>query len=125
VVGELARRLTAPADQLLLSRSAGDLVALAKRHPALTKDLTARRALLAFARTSDRAAVETALDAERRALMAADVERLDRYRTAAEGWAAAWPDLHHELASLPLARQHERMVERALSLLPFAPPGDV
>jgi hypothetical protein len=124
VIGELARLLADPREQLLVSRSVDDLVELAVAHAPVARDLLGRRPLLAHALSGSRAALASALDAERRALMEADVRRLDRYRTAAAAWAAAWPALLHELVDLPLAVQHERIVARALELLPFQPGPD-
>ncbi len=123
VIGELARLLEEPREQLLASRSADDLVALAGRHPQLARELRPRRPLLASAVAGDRALVEQALDSERRALMAADVARLHAYVSSAARWSAAWPALQRELGTLPLEAQHERMVAAALDLLPFAPGG--
>jgi hypothetical protein len=121
VIGELARLIEAPADQMLVSRSAEDLIDLAANDPALARRLSSSRPLLALAVASDRAGLEQALDAERRALMAADVARLDRYRNAASRWAAGWPRLQEDIAGLPLPGQHERLVAAALDALPFAP----
>jgi hypothetical protein len=124
VIGELARLIEAPREQLLLSRSAEDLIDLAARHPQLVRELMQQRPLLGRAAAGDRGALERELDAERRALMAADVARLQRYSKAAARWAAAWPELQREIASLPLDGQHERLVAAALDLLPFAPAGE-
>jgi len=124
VIGELARLIQDPAEQLLASRSVDDLVELATVHTKLARDLQDRRPLLAHARSGSRDELASALDAERRVLMAADVRRLDRYASAAAGWAAGWPSLQRELAGLPLAVQHERIVARALDVLPFVPSAD-
>lgn len=121
VIGELARLIQSPADQMLVSRSAEDLIALTGHDPALARQLTSSRPLLASAVASDRAGLEQALDAERRALMAADVARLDRYRNVASRWAAVWPRLQQEIGGLPLPHQHERLVAAARDTLPFAP----
>ncbi len=124
IIGELARLLTDPAEQLAASRSVDDLVELAAKHAPVARRLLDRRPLLAHALSGSRDELAAALDAERRVLMAADVRRLDRYASAAAAWAAGWPSLQRELVGFPLAAQHERIVARALGVLPFQPePG--
>jgi hypothetical protein len=119
VIGELARLIESPADQMLVSRSAADLIGLAASDPSLARRLSPTRPLLALAVASDRAGLEQALDAERRALMGADVARLGRYRNAAGRWATGWARLQQAIGDLPLAAQHERLVAAALDALPF------
>jgi hypothetical protein len=117
VIGELARIMTDPRDLLLCSRSARDLIELARAHPKLLEELKKARPLLAeVGRGRER--VEEALDRERRALMRANEERLDAYRRAAARWADAWHDLERQTAGLPLAAVHERLVAKAQDLLP-------
>lgn len=118
VIGELARLMTDPADELLYSRSARDLVRLAERHPALVAKLTPRRPLLGHM-AGDIAALEVALDAERRRLMRANEQRLQAYLTAAEAWAAAWPSVAAAVDARPLEEAHEMMVSQATGVLPF------
>jgi hypothetical protein len=122
VIGELARRLENPRDQLLFSRSVRDLAWLAERHPDLVAGLVALRpALRAIARGVD--ALETALDAERRHLMHANEARLQVYAGAAAAWRDAWPGVEAETEGLPLKIAHERIVRRAEEILPFTPAG--
>ncbi len=64
--------------------------------------------------------LEQALDAERRALMRANEERLAAYAAAAQPWSAVWQDVAAEMAGLPLAAAHRVMVTRAEGVLPFA-----
>jgi hypothetical protein len=123
VIGELARRMTSASDQLLHSRSARDLIKLARQHPDLVSELSLRRPLLQWA-GSGRGRLEQALDAERRDLIRANEARLQAYMTAAEEWAAAWPDVEKRIAGLPLLEAHELIVERAEGALPFGIPGD-
>lgn len=78
VIGELARKLTDPRDQLLCSRSAQDLITLAQQHPDLVARLASERPVL-LQIPKGRAALEAALDAERRALIHANEQRLARY----------------------------------------------
>jgi hypothetical protein len=122
VIGELARLLVAPREQLLASRSARDLEALARAHPALVRELAAKRPLLAES-ARGAAALEPALDAERRRLIHENERRLERHLEAARVWAAAWPALRTEVAGLPLFEAHRRIVERAMGALPFRPEG--
>jgi hypothetical protein len=120
VIGELARALPEPRDQMLYSRSARDLLALTRRFPGLAAALSSERPLLARA-PEGLEALETALDAERRVLMRQNEERLRRYLEAAGPWRAAWPDIEQAIATLPLMRAHAHVVERAAALLPFQP----
>jgi hypothetical protein len=120
VIGELARLLTTPREQLLASRSARDLLALARSDGGLARRLAGERPLLREALTGDVRALEVALDAERRELMQANARRLESYERAAAAWARAWPALDQEIARQPLAEAHRLMVARAEALLPVA-----
>jgi hypothetical protein len=120
VIGELARLMRDPREQLLYSRSARDLIALAEAHPDLATELSPQRPLLKLA-TGERTRLERALDAERRALIHANEERLARYHQAASRWAAAWPEVQSKIDKLALPDAHKIVVTRALELLPFAP----
>ena len=120
VIGELARIMPEPRDQFLYSRSARDLIELSHAHPQLISELAPLRPLLNEIATG-RARLEEALDAERRALIHVNEERLARYREAAQRWAADWPEIEREIGGSPLRRAHEIVIGRALELLPFAP----
>jgi len=124
VIGELARRLTNPREQLLYSRSAQDLLQLARQQPALVAELAGLRPLLAQLK-SERAAVEVALDAERRALMHANERRLAGYFTAAEVWQQHWPTVERSLASLPLTAAHAQLLAHAEGRLPLQPAPEI
>jgi hypothetical protein len=117
VIGELARILTEPEDQMLYSRSARDLMQLAAEHPDQARVLAEQRPALAAVWKGVRD-LEAALDAERRNLMHANEERLGRYLAAAERWAANWPGVAREMEGLPLAAAHRVMSGHALNLLP-------
>lgn len=125
VIGELARLLEDPRQQLLFSRSSRDLIRLAREHPGAAAEIAARRPLLARV-VEGREALDDALDRERRALMRADEARLARYRAAAAGWAEAWPGISREIAALPLPQAHRIVLARAEGLLPrtLPEPGD-
>ena len=120
VIGELARLMSDSSQQLLYSRSARDLLALAQAHPELIEDLSRQRPLLRNI-PAGREQLEAALDAERRSLMRANEMRLARYREAALRWAAAWPALEREIGQMKLAAAHKILLARALEFLPFAP----
>jgi hypothetical protein len=122
VIGELARRMQDLDNQILYSRSARDLIALAEQHPDRVQRLTDRRPVL-VAIGQGREALEVALDAERRQLIRANEERLAKYMDPAKPWAAAWPALSREMDGLVLSEAHRLMVQRAETLLPFAVPG--
>jgi hypothetical protein len=117
VIGELARLIEDPEDQLLLSRSARDIVALASEYPEALEKVASRRKLLSRVREGIEA-LEVALDAERRRLMHADERRMRCYLTAAEAWAEAWPSVSAEIAGERLENAHDTIVARADALLP-------
>ena len=120
VIGELARKVESPEEQLLLSRSALDLLDLAAAYPELIERLkTTRPALENIAAGRDQ--LEDALDAERRALMRANENRLTSYASAAANWRANWPRLDRAMAELPLLQAHEVLVREAERLLPERP----
>ena len=120
VIGELARRMPEPRDQLLYSRSARDLLALAQRFPALAGELLRARPVLA--RVEDgQDALEAALDAERRTLIHTYEARLKAYLEAAQAWHQAWPEVARETAEIPLTQAHAIIVRRAEGLLPRQP----
>lgn len=119
VVGEIARLMRDPADQLRFSRSARDLIDLARAHPDLLTATALERPTLA-AVSLGREALEEALDRERRGLMRTNEERLQRYQQAAAAWAAVWTDVAREVQGWPLRRAHEHVVQRATALLPTA-----
>lgn len=118
VIGELARLLESPSERLLASRSARELAAFAAAEPTLVRELSVRRPVLAHA-AEPIAALEAALDAERRELMHANERRIEGYLGAASAWQALWPDVQREIEGMPLLRAHERVVARALGTLPF------
>ena len=119
VIGELARMLADPIDQFLASRSARDLMRLAKAHPDLVAGLVAQRPVLAMVR-SGRDKLEAALDNERRMLIRANEARLNAYLDAAKGWASIWPAVERETAGMPLLEAHQHIVTRAERNLPFS-----
>jgi phosphopantetheinyl transferase len=65
------------------------------------------------------AAVEEALDAERRSLIHANERRLRRYLKAAQEWSEAWPEISRNIAGKPLLEAHKILVARAERFLPF------
>jgi hypothetical protein len=122
VIGELARRIADSDGQILCSRSARDLVALAEQYPDRVQRLMERRPVLRVV-DQGREALEAALDAERRQLMRANEERLTKYMEAAKPWAAVWPVLSRQMDGLALPEAHRLMVQQAEGLLPFVVPG--
>ncbi len=121
VIGELARRMLTPQSQMLYSRSARDLIRLARAHRGLVEELAVQRPLLL--RIADgRDALEQALDAERRILIRENEERLATYRRAMQAWAEIWPEVSAEIEGRPLPDAHARVVERAHGVLPWVPP---
>ncbi len=122
VIGELARRMPDLDDRILYSRSARDLMDLARQHPDRVRLLSEKRPVLK-AIDHGREELEAALDAERRRLIRINEERLARYMEAAKPWAEAWPDLSRQMQGLGLPRAHELMVRSAVELLPFSVQG--
>ncbi len=123
VIGELARLMTAPGDQLLYSRSAFDLIQLCRDNPELALRLSEERPLLNLARGSnaDPDLVAEALDAERRSLIKADAVRIAFYEKASAEWRDVWPDLRRRIEGLPLRESHAIVQEEAEKCLPKNP----
>ena len=121
-IGELARLLDDPLSALRYSRSARDLLEIAQQHPELVAAAQQERPCLASL-AEGREALAAALDAERRALMARNEERLERYDRAALEWAAAWPAVAREIEGLPLPQAHARVLAAADGCLPTSVPG--
>jgi hypothetical protein len=119
VIGELARLMTDPRDQLRYSRSSRDLAEVALQHPAELAEAVRQRPLLAHI-GEGREALDEELDRERRAYMRANEERLKRYQAAAEGWAAQWPALQRKIEGLPLLAAHQALIAAAESALPMS-----
>ncbi len=122
VIGEFARKMTDADSQILYSRSARDLIELAKQHPDRIQCLSAKRPALT-AVGQGREALEAALDVERRQLIRANEERLARYMDASKSWAAVWPALSRQMEGLALPEAHRLMVRQAEVSLPFVVPG--
>lgn len=123
IIGELARLMEDPREQLLYSRSARDLISLAEKYPQLIKDAGKQRPLLKEY-TQGREKLEELLDAEKRALIHANERRLAHYMNAAENWSTLWPSLNKEIANKDLFQAHNTIVQRAIDILPFTPTGD-
>jgi hypothetical protein len=123
VIGELARLLTTPEEQLLTSRSARDILVIDSRNPGLAALLSDKRPALAAIQGGVEA-LETALDAERRELMHSDERRLNRYIQAAAAWSDLWPKVSHEIKNVSLPEAHVVVVERATGVLPFELPEE-
>ena len=123
VIGELARLLVAPRDQLLFSRSARDLTRLAAEHPNLVAELSMERpALASIPRGVE--AIESARDAERRRLIHVNEDRLKTYLDAAAAWREGWSRVEAEMEGLSLEEAHRLVARRAEGVLPFAPAGE-
>lgn len=120
VVGELARRMSEPREQLLYSRSSRDLIELAARHPKELADAVRQRPLLALV-AEGRGALDEALDRERRTLMRTNEERLARYQSAAAAWSDVWPEVLRQIEGLPLTDAHRVVTSRAEGVLPYDP----
>lgn len=118
VIGELARRMNDPRSQLLYSRSSRDLDRLAVDFPEALEETLSERPLLSKL-GKGREVVERALDEERREMIRANEERLARYTSAAQEWAAIWPEISKATVDCPLAEAHVMLAERAESVLPF------
>jgi len=118
VIGELARQMKSTTNQLMFSRSALDLMRLAKNHPALVKKLAKERPLLAAISVNDRDRIEASLDTERRYLIHRNENRLARFEEAAGCWRKRWPKLARHASDLPLLKAHAFLVKEAARYLP-------
>ena len=118
VIGELARLIENPTERLLLSRSARDLIVLAREQPDLLDELVSQRPVLKHV-CDGRDGLEVALDAERRALIHANERRLQSYMEAARVWFDAWTQVDAEITDMPLREAHTALVSRAEGRLPF------
>ena len=125
VIGDLARRMDSPREQLLFSRSARDLLDLSVQHSDLVASLVAHRPLLARI-VEGRDALEMALDAERRHWMRRNEDRLANYIAHAQVWYAAWPAVERDIAGSDLRVAHNQVVRAAEKDLPMhvAPNAD-
>ncbi len=121
VIGELARRMDDVRDQLLYSRSATDLMALATAHPERVETTAVKRPVLSHI-ARGRLELERALDEERRQLMHANEKRLAGYAQAAEPWAKEWPSVQKTIAGWPLVKAHAQVVKCAECFLPMRLP---
>jgi len=120
-IGELARMLGDPREQMLCSRSARDLLELDRTHPGLGKQLAATRlALGAIGLGLDELRLE--LERERFAAMDADAARMRAYLMAMERFQQAWPEAQAKMAGLPLRAAHSLVVDCAERCLPTALP---
>ena len=118
VIGELARLMSSPGEELLYSRSARDMISIAEKEPHLVLELKAKRPLLEKI-SEGRDKLEVALDAERRNLIRANEERLKIYTEAARMWYKAWPNVEKEIIGCSLTEAHKIVVSRAKDILPF------
>jgi hypothetical protein len=124
-VGELARLLDDPREQILSSRSADDLLELAAAHPVLARELEQRRPALT-ALPEGRNALREALDRERREAMDEDERRIRTYLSAAEPLGRVWTEIQARMANTPLRDAHAILLEwaeRCLPTSPTIPPG--
>lgn len=120
VIGELARSMNDPRQQLLYSRSARDILKLAEKFPGLIIELGKQRPLLSQI-PEGRGKIEELLDAEKRALIHQNENRLALYLKAAEKWTASWPSVEKELSGKPLLDVHKMLIKRVEGVLPFVP----
>ena len=120
IIGDLARLMKAPRDQLLYSRSARDLMTIARKHSDLATDLAKIRPVLAKI-PEGKEILEKELDAERRELIRMNEKRLETYMKAAVEWSAIWPSVEKEISGRPLMEAHKIITDRADGILPFHP----
>ena len=125
IIGELSRKMRRLEDKARFSRSAHDIIGFYQNDPTLTLKIMHERGI----KESDLATIEkleTALDAERRRLMHANENRLERYSLAAERWAEIWKEVEKEMSGFSLIEAHEIIKKKAVGILPFTlPAGDI
>lgn len=117
VIGELARIIVDPLEQLLESRSAIDILRLKMEEPVAWERAVQLRPVLNAAEAGQDE-LEVALDAERRSLMKLDDARIRGYADAGKEWEAIWHDLSEEAKKLPLRQAHAMILEEAQRILP-------
>ncbi|HEX8463742.1 MAG TPA: hypothetical protein VF627_03920 [Abditibacterium sp.] len=120
-IGEIARRLPTLDEQILLSRSARDLMKLWPQMSQEQQQLLASQRPLLEQIPQGREVLETALDKERRDLARINEERLAQFGRASTAWAARWLTLKAEVALLPLREAHSILVDEAAKFLPQNP----
>ena len=121
-IGELARRMPLQ-DQLLLSRSALDLLELVKSYPEEVAASVSKRPLLGLLLepTCTRRTIQLALSEEQIDMMEKNEVRLAAFGRAARKWQALWPKLQKEARGLPLLQAHQLLIQRAVDVLPENP----
>jgi len=107
-------------DQLLHSRSARDLIALAAAQPDLLRAMVPVRPALQHV-ASGLDDLRMALERERFAAMDADQRRLETFVMATAAFERRWPEIEQRCAGLPLRQAHAIVVESAAQCLPMAP----
>lgn len=122
VIGELARLMNDRENQMRFSRSALDLINLAKQYPALIGKLKKERPLLAVVSKGRREHIEAALDAERRGLIHRNEKRLAGFEKSADCWRKYWPKLTQKIMGLPLRKAHSILAKDAVKYLPENAP---
>lgn len=120
VIGELVRLMSEPRAQLLYSRSARDILNLAEKHTNIIAELITQRPLLAKV-SEGREKLEETLDAEKRSLIHENEKRLEFYFKAAEKWTNLWPSIENEIKNDSLLISHQKIVQQATCVLPYAP----
>jgi len=118
LIGELARWMKNPRDQLLYSRSARDLISICKKYPELVVEITSQRSILAEV-PKGQGSLEVALDRERRDLIRANESRLALYSQAAKKWRSHWQSIEKRIHDMTLADAHGIIVKEAETILPF------
>ncbi|MFH0926341.1 MAG: hypothetical protein V1872_12065 [bacterium] len=120
VIGELARLMENPKEQLLYARSARDILSLAARYPQLVDELAIERPLIKRY-PEGRERLEELLDAEKRQLIHENERRLAMYMNASEEWMSLWPSLSKRIEGKSLLESHKIIAEEAEGILPFTP----
>ena len=120
VIGELARLMSNPQQQLLYSRSARDILNLAEKYPELNTKLAKQRPLLSHT-NSGRERLEELLDKEKRTLIRQNEKRFSRYLKTAEKWTAKWPSIEKGLSGIPILDAHKMLINEAKGVLPSFP----
>jgi hypothetical protein len=120
VIGEIARLMKDPAEQLLYSRSPRDLLRLAQQHPELLAQLGGQRPLLLQLK-DDPDEIARLLDEEKRYLIRLNEQRLQKYAIAGERWKREWPAVNKRVEGLSLLEAHPLIVQAAEKYLPFTP----
>lgn len=115
VIGDLSRELPA-FEQLLYSQSARDILAIKQKSPLEFERAKPIRNILQGDLSLE--SLEENIDRERRGLMRANANRIEKYQNAAQSWALNWQAISKKIDNLSLTAAHAYILQEANKFLP-------